>query len=65
MSPSYLLPRSDLVQLPETHSKALDKIESQFDLPTEKLQECLKQFLWEYNKGLGEYHTPETKGTFM
>lgn len=64
-SPSYLLPRSDLAELSPAHNQALDRLESQFHLSTEKLQDCLKQFLWEYEKGLGEYHTEETKGTFM
>lgn len=65
VSPSYLLPRSELAELTPAHSEALDRIENQFHLSTEKLQDCLKQFLWEYEKGLGEYHTEETKGTFM
>lgn len=65
VSPSYLLPRSDAAELPAATSEALDRLEHQFDLSTDKLKEILKQFLWEYNKGLSEYATEENKGTFM
>lgn len=59
-SPPYLLPRSDLVELPASTAEALDRLEHQFDLPTEKLKQILDQFEWEYKQGLKESPDPKT-----
>lgn len=65
MSPPYLLPLNNTVELPEKTQAALDEIEQQFDLPTKKLEEIVEQMLWEFGKGLSEQPTKETKDTFM
>ncbi|ORY46308.1 hexokinase-domain-containing protein [Leucosporidium creatinivorum] len=65
MSPPYLLPLNNTVELPEKTRAALDSIEQQFDLPTKKLEEIVEQMLWEFGKGLSEQPTKETKDTFM
>jgi hexokinase len=63
-SPPYLVPLDASVELPSNFSSALHDLESQFDLPTEKLKEITDKMLWEYNKGLTELPTEETKDTF-
>ena len=63
-SPAYLVPLDGTVELPTPLSSALHDLESQFDLPTEKLKEITEKMLWEYNKGLTEHPTDETKDTF-
>ncbi|SGY20713.1 BQ5605_C016g08132 [Microbotryum silenes-dioicae] len=66
MSPSYLLPLpQDAGDLPEKHQHALAELEQQFDLPTDKLQEIVKQMLWEFEQGLTQFATAENKDTFM
>lgn len=65
-SPPYLLPlQTSIVDIPEPTLAALRDIETQFDLPTAKLQEIVEQFLWEFGKGLKEEATDETRDTFM
>ncbi|GAA5920610.1 hypothetical protein JCM1841_001473 [Sporobolomyces salmonicolor] len=65
-SPPYLLPlNASLATLPPALDEAISDVERQFDLPTEKLQQITEKMLWEYNKGLSELHTDETRDTFM
>ncbi|GAA6011879.1 hypothetical protein JCM11491_000088, partial [Sporobolomyces phaffii] len=63
-SPPYLVPLDASVDLPARLASALHDVEAQFDLPTAKLQEITEKMLWEYNKGLTEFPTDETKDTF-
>lgn len=63
--PPYLLPLSNTVDLPPKYQDALRDVEQQFDLPTDKLQEIVKQMLWEFETGLREEPTAETVDTFM
>lgn len=65
MSPPYLLPLPNVATLPPKLQAAVDDIEQQFDLPTDKLREITDQMLWEYNKGLSELPTDETRDTFV
>ncbi|KAK4049502.1 hypothetical protein OIO90_005453 [Microbotryomycetes sp. JL221] len=65
MSPPYLQPLISTVDLPPKHKQALDDIEQQFDLSSDKLKEIVEQMLWEYRKGLSELPTKETKDTFL
>lgn len=65
MSPPYLLPLNNTVELPAHYQAALNEIEQQFDLPTKKLEEIVEQMMWEFGKGLSEQPTKETKDTFM
>ncbi|GAA6001383.1 hypothetical protein JCM10207_006636 [Rhodosporidiobolus poonsookiae] len=65
-SPPYLLPLpTGGVEVPDKLQAALDSIEQQFDLSTETLEKIVKQMLWEFNKGLSELPTDETRDTFM
>lgn len=63
-SPSYLTPLDASVNLESPLEAALHDLESQFDLPTEKLKEITEKMLWEYKKGLTEFPTEENKDTF-
>lgn len=63
--PPYLLPLSTLTSLPDSHVKAIQEVETQFNLPTAKLQEITDKMLWEFGKGLGELPDEKTKDTFM
>lgn len=65
-SPPYMLPlQTSLADFPEACLAALRDIETQFDLPTAKLNEIVEQFMWEFGKGLAEEATDETRDTFM
>lgn len=63
-SPEYLLPLPT-ANLPQSHQDALRDLEQQFDLPTTKLQEIVKKMMWEFETGLKQEPTAETKDTFM
>lgn len=65
MSPPYLQPLISTVDLPQEHKDAIAEVERQFDLSSDKLQEILKQMLWEYRTGLKEYATDKNKDTFL
>ncbi|KAI5481801.1 hexokinase [Pseudohyphozyma bogoriensis] len=62
MSPSHLLPLSNLAEFPPKLKKELDILETDFDVP---IKDVLERFLWEYKKGLAELPTEETRDTFM
>lgn len=64
-SPAYLLPMPQGTKLPSALEQALDNVERQFDISTQKLDEITKQMLWEYGKGLSELPTDETRDTFV
>ena len=53
------------VELPQSHQDALRDLEQQFDLPTSKLQEIVKQMMWEFETGLKQEPDAKTKDTFM
>ena len=54
VSPDYLQPLSTTTVLPAATLKAIQEIEQQFALPTEKLQEIVDRFLWEFAQGLSQ-----------
>lgn len=61
-TPPHLLPFSDLAEFPGPLRDALQVVEHQFEVPIDRI---LKQFLWEYKKGLAELPTDNTRDTFM
>ncbi|BGP16477.1 hypothetical protein JCM10213_007917 [Rhodosporidiobolus nylandii] len=64
-SPSYLLPLDSSVDVPHKLRAALEDLESQFDLPTDKLNEITDEMLRSFAQGLSELPNDETKDTFM
>ena len=61
-SPDYLQPLSTTTPLPPATLAAIQEIEQQFALPTEKLQEIVDRFLWEFEHGLA---SSENSHTFL
>jgi hypothetical protein len=64
-SPSYLLPLDATVEVPAKLASALEEIEGQFDLNTDKLKEIVEEMLRSFAQGLRELPTDETRDTFM
>lgn len=61
----YLLPLSDAAQLDGPLLEAVKDVEREFDLPTQKLNQILDKFLWEFGKGLSEEATADTQDPFL
>ncbi|GAA5886185.1 hypothetical protein JCM6882_004292 [Rhodosporidiobolus microsporus] len=64
-SPAYLLPLDATVDVPQKLQAALNEVEQQFDLSTEKLKEIVDEMVRSFEKGLAELPNDETRDTFM
>ncbi|GAA5850645.1 hypothetical protein JCM8547_001943 [Rhodosporidiobolus lusitaniae] len=62
-SPHYLLPAQQLDEAPL--QAALEEIEQQFDLSTDRLKTIVDEMIRSFEQGLSELPTDETRDTFM
>lgn len=64
-SPAYLTPLDATVDVPPKLASALEDIEGQFDLNSDKLKEIVEEMLRSFAQGLRELPNDETRDTFM